>query len=382
MHKICLQRLGLPIILLLGLTLACNFPREGSPTPSGPDLLKTYAAQTIQVQLTLLATGLQSTATPSPPGIATAIPPGETPTTPAGNTATLSPTQGACDQAAFEDDVTYPDNSVLDPGEEFIKTWRLRNAGTCSWNPDYAIVFDRGDSLGGPASAELTAGTVAPGETVDVSVALKAPNESGTYQGYWKLRNPAGQEFGLGENRDKDFWVKIIVEPPSGITYDFNIHAKSASWIGRGGGSQAEVPFDGAEDDLNGVAKLKNDFLLENGKRSGIALVTGPKKVDDGEISGTFPAYTIKENDHFKAKLGFTDDCDGGKVIFRLALKEGENLKQIGEWKKACDGSLIFPDIDLSTYGGRNVQFVLTVLADGSPDNDLVVWGSARIERD
>lgn len=381
MFKIRLLRLGIPIIILLGLTLACNFPREGSPTPSGPELLKTYAAQTIQVQLTLLATGLQPTSTSSPPDDTTPTPPGSTPTAPAGETATLSATQGVCDQAAFEEDVTFPDNSVLPPDEEFTKTWRLRNTGTCSWNTNYDIVFDRGDSLDGPTSAPLTSGTVAPGETVDVSVDLKAPDESGTYQGYWKLRNPADQEFGLGENRDKDFWVKIIVEPPSGVTFDFNIHAKSATWIGGGGGSQAEVPFDGAEDNPDGVAKLKDEFLLENGKRSGIALVTGPKKVDDGEISGTFPAYTIKENDHFKAKLGFTDECEGGQVIFRIAIKEGENLRQIGEWTKTCDGTLVFPDIDLSTYEGRNVQFVLTVLADGSPENDLVVWGSARIER-
>ncbi len=382
MHNNRLLRLGTLIFVLLSLTIACNFPRQGSPTPSGLDLVKTYAAQTIQVQLTLLATGLQSTSTPIPPGTTTASPPGATPSTPVGNTGTPSPSQGVCDQAGFDKDVTYPDNSVLSPGEEFTKTWRLSNTGTCSWNPNYAIVFDRGDSLGGPASGVLTSGTVAPGEMVDVSVSLKAPDEPGTYQGYWKLRNAAGEKFGLGEDRDKDFWVKIIVEPPSGITYDFNIQAKSATWIGSGGGSEAEVPFGGSDDDPNGVAKLKDDFVLENGKRSGVALVVGPKQTDDGKISGTFPAYTIKERDHFKAKLGFTGECDGGQVIFQFGIKEGENLQQIEEWKKVCDGGLIHPDIDLSSYKGRNVQFVLNVLADGSPLNDLVVWGSARIERE
>ncbi len=382
MHNIRLQRLFFPVFVLLLLTIACNFPREGSPTPSGPDLLKTYAAQTIQVQLTLLATGLQSTSTPSPPAIVTASPPVVTPTAPAGITETPSPTQGECDQAAFEKDVTYPDNSVLSPGEEFTKTWRLQNSGTCSWNPDYDVVFDRGDSLGGPASAALTQGTVAPGETVDVSVGLKAPDEPGTYQGYWKLRNPAGQIFGLGEDRDKDFWFKISVESLSGVVYDFNVNAKSATWIGSGGGSQAEVAFGGAEDDPNGFAKLKDNFALENGKQSGVALVVGPKQTDDGKISGTYPTYTIKENDHFKAKLGFTEGCGDGQVILQFAIKEGENVQQIEEWKKVCDGGLIFPDIDLSAYQGRKVQFVLTVLADGSPLNDQVVWGSARIERE
>ena len=50
------------------------------------------------------------------------------------------------------------------------------------------------------------------------TVELKAPDTPGTYQGYWKLRNPAGDVFGLGEKADKDFWVKINVGVESGDT--------------------------------------------------------------------------------------------------------------------------------------------------------------------
>jgi hypothetical protein len=287
-----------------------------------------------------------------------------------------------CDQAGFEKDVTIPDNTVLEKGEEFTKTWRLRNDGQCTWNSSYAIVFDRGDAMGGPASAVLTEGTVAPGETVEVSVELVAPEAPGTYQGYWKLRNPSGQAFGLGEERDKNFWVKIKIEPETGLMFDFNIQAKSATWTGSGGGSSAALTFGGADDDPNGVAKLKDDFLLENGKASGVALVTGPKKTDDGKISGVFPAYTVGDNDHFMAKLGFLRNCGNGRVLMRFSIKQGETITQLGEWAKTCDGSLVFVDVDLSNYSEREVQFVLDVLADGSAENDLVVWGSARIERE
>jgi len=143
-----------------------------------------------------------------------------------------------------------------------------------------------------------------------------------------------------------------------------------------------EVPFGGADDNPDGVAKLKNDFLLENGKTSGWAMVTGPKKTDDGKITGAFPVYTVGEKDHFKAKLGFVKNCSGGQVVFRFSIKEGETVTKIDEWSKTCDGGLIFADVVLSGYAGREVQFVLDVLADGSPVNDLVVWGSARIERE
>lgn len=192
-------RLVFPLLILFILALACNFPREGTPTPTGPEMLRTYAAQTIQAQLTLAATGVQPTFTPGQLE-ATATP---SPTSPSIATLTPTPTQGACDQAGFEKDVTIPDNTVSEAGQEFTKTWRLRNNGVCSWNSSYAIVFDRGDAMNGPASAPLTSGTVAPGETLDVSVNLIAPEAPGTYQGYWKLRNPAGQTFGLGERGTK-----------------------------------------------------------------------------------------------------------------------------------------------------------------------------------
>src|SRR5512141_335890 len=36
-------------------------------------------------------------------------------------------------RAAFAGDMTIPDNSVIAPGAAFVKTWRLRNDGTCVW---------------------------------------------------------------------------------------------------------------------------------------------------------------------------------------------------------------------------------------------------------
>ena len=163
----------------------------------------TYAAQTIQAQLTLAATGGVTTFTPGPPGFTPASNT-PTPSSPATTPAPtgLTPTAGICDRGNFEEDITYPDNSLVQPGAEFIKTWRLKNTGTCTWDAGYAIVFDRGDALGGPPSAPLTSGTVPPGQTADVSLTLKAPTDPGTYQGFWKLRNPAGQVFGLGENAE------------------------------------------------------------------------------------------------------------------------------------------------------------------------------------
>jgi hypothetical protein len=101
----------------------------------------------------------------------------------------------------------------LAPNENFTKTWRLKNNGSCTWTSSYALIFDSGDSMSGPASKQLTSGTVGPGETMDVSVNLIAPGSPGTYKGYWKLRNGSGVNFGIGTGGTNPFWVEIEVVP-------------------------------------------------------------------------------------------------------------------------------------------------------------------------
>jgi len=54
---------------------------------------------------------------------------------------------------------------------------------------------------------------VASGESVDLSVMLKAPSAPGTYKSFWKLENAAGGRFGFGEQAEKAFWVAIVVTP-------------------------------------------------------------------------------------------------------------------------------------------------------------------------
>jgi len=107
-------------------------------------------------------------------------------------------------------DVTVPDGSKADPDQHFTKTWRLRNDGSCTWTSSYDLVFSSGDDMSAPPAVQLTAGTVEPGEPVDVSVELVAPSTAGTYKGFYKLRNGGGVLFGLAGGNP--FWVEIEVK--------------------------------------------------------------------------------------------------------------------------------------------------------------------------
>ena len=110
-----------------------------------------------------------------------------------------------CDNAAFAGDVTIPDGTQFDPETPFIKTWRISNTGSCTWNSGYSVVFVRGDGMSGISPQSLTFETT-PGSSREISVDLVTPLNPGTYTGHWQLINPAKELFG------HSFYVEIVVK--------------------------------------------------------------------------------------------------------------------------------------------------------------------------
>ena len=143
-------------------------------------------------------------------------------TTPPSTQPLPTPTTSACiDAATFISDVTVPDGTQLLPNSSFNKMWRIKNSGTCTWDYRYKFVHAGGYTLGAFATEFPLPVTAAPGQTIDLSVNLIAPSEAGVYEGDWKLQNAQGQRFGIGQNRNSPFWVKIVVPsslPTSSIT--------------------------------------------------------------------------------------------------------------------------------------------------------------------
>jgi hypothetical protein len=178
------------IMLLLAALSACNLPNNTATEQSSSEAEQTAAAATVAALLTDAPTN--------------AAPPGTTSTSGGPPTAVLE------DAAAFVSDVTVPDGTVFEPGETFTKTWRLRNDGDSTWTTSYSVVFDEGNDMGADASIPLT-NEVAPGQTVDISVEMTAPDDVGEHSGFWLIRNAAGQIFGVGEDSDQPFFVVIVV---------------------------------------------------------------------------------------------------------------------------------------------------------------------------
>jgi len=114
-------------------------------------------------------------------------------------------------------DVSIPDGTKMTPGKTFTKTWRLENVGTCTWTRLYTLVFFSGNSLNAIQTYHLLA-EVSPGEMIDLTVEMEAPDKPGVYQSNWMLSDPNGELFGIGPNGDAPFWVRIEVVTSTGST--------------------------------------------------------------------------------------------------------------------------------------------------------------------
>lgn len=362
--------------MLFALVLSsCNLP-SSAPQTEEPNAIFTQAALTVQAQLNQAPTSapFNTPTLPPPQPTNTAI---TLPTLPPATNTPVASATPVCDQGQYIKDVTIPDGTTFAPGITFTKTWRLRNAGTCTWS-GYSLVFDSGDAMSG--TSPIAIGTVGPGQEVDLSVNLTAPATNGSYRGYWRIRTPSGVLIPiLSGHQGQSFFVDIKVGVFSS-GYDFYTRASSAIWISGAG----TLTFGGPDTDDKGFAMYKDGQKLEDGTIAAKTIETHPQFVDDGVISGRYPVYTIVTGEHFTARIGFLAKADGtcgaGNAKFQLNYREGGgSLTPLGEWTKSCDGTLKSIDVDLTSLKGKAVEIILAVMANGSSSQDWAVWVKPQI---
>ena len=207
-------KLIIAMLLIATLTGACGGAQPTQPPEPTADVsaIRTSAVSTDRAQYTLTAAAFSPT--PPPPPTETNTPePTATATEPpvAQVTNAQGTTIALCDKYAWDIatvDVNVPDNTVMSPGQEFVKTWKIKNTGACTWGEGYKLIYSYGDKMNGAPQA-LTA-AIAPGQEVEVSVAFKAPDLPGTYQSFWTLQNPKGVAF--QGNEGKVLYVLIVVQ--------------------------------------------------------------------------------------------------------------------------------------------------------------------------
>lgn len=202
-------KLIVTIALIAMLGAACGSANTPPPEQT-PDVaaVRTSAASTVISQFTLTAAAFTPTASL----------PTETPTPQATSTATVAPvaqvtnaegtTVSLCDSLSIDPatvDVNIPDGTIMSPGQDFVKTWKVKNNGSCPWGAGYKLVYaGYSDNMDG--QFQPLAEVVQPGQEVEVSVQFKAPDEKGEYLSAWQMENPTGVTF------PEIIFVKILVQ--------------------------------------------------------------------------------------------------------------------------------------------------------------------------
>jgi len=145
-------------------------------TPNAEGIIQTAVARVTQDFLQTLIAFQNVTLTPQPSITSTGTPTVIS-TIARSPQPELTPSQtGECNRVAagVPFDITVPDDTVMQPGQSFTKTWRLVNNGTCKWTRLYAVVFFSGNPMGAHQNNYLNA-EVLPGQSIDVSVEFIVP---------------------------------------------------------------------------------------------------------------------------------------------------------------------------------------------------------------
>lgn len=102
----------------------------------------------------------------------------------------------------FLNDLTYPDNTPVEPGETIIKQWEVQNTGTCDWGEDYRLRLVAGPSMG--ADEEQALFPALSGSTAVIEIQFTASDTAGQVISAWQAYDQNGQPFGE--------WIYIIVD--------------------------------------------------------------------------------------------------------------------------------------------------------------------------
>jgi hypothetical protein len=331
-------------------------------------------------------TPVPPTNTPVPP-TSTPVPPTDTPVPPRPPFPHHIPppnSRASCYQIGQVKDISIADGTDLTAGKSFTKTWRLYNAGRCTWKANFEVYFTSGNAMSAPAHVRLD-DTVDPGEFTDVSIDMVAPRYNGRYTGYWLLRSSDGVSFGWGDKADSAFWVTIDVVR-SAHTHDTNTPVDfigeycTADWRTTIGRISCPNPH---EDFYNGSVQRREGATLTGAyEENETMLETIPSRGSSGIISGRYPAYEVEDGDQWTAIIGCLDNSPKCNVTFQLNYSvSGGSVQTLASWKEKDNGSFQRVTVDLSSLAGESVQIILTVVNNGSSTDDRAFWLAPHIKR-
>jgi len=285
-------------------------------------------------------------------------------------TATPTSTPVICNWVGSVKDMTVPEGSIFPKDSQFTKIWRLKNIGSCDWTKDYQLIYYDGKKMSGVAVSLPK--KVAPGETIELALPLKAPTDKGTFNGRWILADAKGKTFGYGTKADTPLLVSIrVTDEVMPYSYDLSSDFTSATWK-----TDTTILYpNGSPDGYPNYVQYTNLFRMETGKLEDEPAII--VNVASGErVRGIYPNYLIQPGDHFVAEIGCVYGITDCRMKMVLAYREeGTDIRvELGEWLEVYDGKNTLINIDLSSLAGQEVKFVLDMETKSKSKTNQVYW--------
>jgi hypothetical protein len=403
-----LKHFFIPVVMVLLLS-ACGAGPQPIPTINATELAyAVYSTQTAMAAAnTVTAIASQPTATNAP---AETQPPAMTETSQPSPTQTPTPTQtpsptasptavteNCTNKATFVEE-TIPDGSTFASNETFVKTWTLKNVGSCTWTTDYKLILVGTEAMGAAVSIPISK-TVNTDNNVVLSVTFTAPAKPGSYQSDWKLLSAGGTVFGVGKQANETIWVKIEVvasvndlnlgEPSKVESFDSDTNA----WYLEGDDNLRYEIKDGSlvmtalkpigdQWRVNSLTET-NDLFLQ-------ADFTTGEKCSIQDSYGLIVQTKADANGAYNNGYIFVVSCDGLYRLYRLDsgayvglinwtasthIKSGPNAdNRLGVWVKNGQIKLYINNKQVTEFSDNTYasgQYGLVIRAEG--DEDFVV---------
>lgn len=170
-------------VFLLFILTACLPPAAPTPfiPPTRAGTAPTQAANIAFASPTALEIALPTaTATPRP---------SPTPEEP-----TATPPPPCVPSLRYLSDLTYPDGTLVSPGQRIQKQWQVENNGSCHWEAGYRLKLVGGFPLG--VFGEVALYPARAGAQAVIEITFTAPLEPGPHHTAWQAFSAENTPFG------------------------------------------------------------------------------------------------------------------------------------------------------------------------------------------
>ena len=292
-------------------------------------------------------------------------------------------TQRPKDIALLLGTLSMAPGSLVYPGEAFHVTWRIRNIGETTWDDSYSLIYIGGEAFGQNPSIPLSV-EATPGDIIDLTMVLTAPEQTGAYRGEWLLVAPDGEGFGVGYENPQPLAVDVNIVYNTVNLGEHQLRLlfedyTTAEWRDQHGPAFVSAP---GNIGVHGAVTRLEDVIFEGEREENEpTLIMEPAQGEGGFIEGRFTPFTVTSNNYFTTYVGCLQEakfCDASLKIYVQVVGESSPVLY-WEGGQINDGEWVRIHQPLEKFRGEEIVIIFRVENNGNATGDKIGWFSPMI---